>query len=175
MRLSWLLSNGVMAVSGGILSIFFGSPAESTQRHSCNHLRITDADRAEARRGVAAWAAAGASGVPANMPPRKPPDYRQYPIAVRALIRRADVEGDHCRGDFGDDPETLRACNREYYLLLALERKGWCWGGGHSSYQEHWLKCAQNRDYRPGDLGPEPPYSKKDIAEVARMQREKGC
>jgi hypothetical protein len=107
------------------------------------------------------------------MPPSKPPNYRKYPIAVRSLIRRTDIEDNHCRGDFGDDPETLRACNRRYYLLIALEKKGWCWGGADVGYLEHWLKCADDPDYRPGGYGSKPPYSRKDIEEVAHLNSKR--
>ena len=104
---------------------------------------------------------------------RSPSKYLKYPQEVRLLIRHADTENDHCRGDSGDDPETLRACNRRYYLLLSLERKGWCWGGSHYGYLEHWLKCADDPDYRPGQYGSKPPFSDDDIREAARAQKQK--
>lgn len=132
----------------------------------------------EVARSVAAWKAAGASdehqsAAGSGYDYRVPSNYLKYPEEVRSIIRRTDMENDHCRGSGGDDPETLRACNRRYYLLLALEKRGWCWGGGDYGYQEHWLRCRDDPDYRLGQYGAQPPYSETDIQEVIRLRKGK--
>lgn len=76
------------------------------------------------------------------------------------------MENDQCRGGSGDDPETLHACNRRYHLLMTLERRGWCWGGGRIGAEDHWLRCSMDPGYRPGQLGSAPPYSEQEIAEL---------
>jgi hypothetical protein len=70
--------------------------------------------------------------------------YMKYPEKVRALIRRADMENDRCRGRF-EGSKTLRACDRRDKIMKDLEHRGWCWGGSDVGYLEHWLKCAEDR------------------------------
>ena len=98
-------------------------------------------------------------------------NYRKYPKNVRSLIRRTEIEDDRCRGRF--DSETYLACNQRYYLLLALEKKGWCWGGGDYGYQEHWIRCRDDPHYEPGQYGSKPPFSDADIEEAASHQKHK--
>jgi hypothetical protein len=94
--------------------------------------------------------------------------YKAFPTDIRPLLQRAEMENDRCRGNSGDKPETLEACNRRYFVLLELEKRGWCWGGSQYSYKEHWLKCSQDRDYRPGQYGAKPPISEDEIQETRR-------
>ena len=96
--------------------------------------------------------------------------YQSFPRQVRSLLQRADIENDHCRGNSGDDPETLRACNRRWVVMVRLEHLGWCWGserGNASSADDHWLRCSDEHGYEPGQLGRQPPYSEADIRELA--------
>lgn len=140
----------VAAVSLGVL-LTGNAPnthSPALKKHSLKLPRGANSDRSEILRGVAAWKAAGASDVPANMSSGKPTNYKQYPIQVRSLIRLTDLEDGRCRGRLGGAPETLRACNRRDHLLVLLEKKGWCWGGSHVGYLEHWLRCADDPDYR---------------------------
>lgn len=43
-----------------------------------------------------------------------------------SLISRWMDENDRCRGGFGDDPETLQACDRRDLLDEQLTNEGWC-------------------------------------------------
>lgn len=86
------------------------------------------------------------------------------PFDAKPLMKRADTENEHCRGGHGDDPETMRACNRRQKFLTELERRGWCF---EDDVEQHWLRCADDPDYRPGQYGSEPPFSEEDIREAS--------
>ena len=89
--------------------------------------------------------------------------YHEFPVEVRPFIQRADIENDHCRGP-GDNPETLRACNRRHCAMLELERRGWCRGGGATSAEDRWLPCSQI----PGDppMERELPFPEAEIGQM---------
>lgn len=93
----------------------------------------------------------------------------EIPSELRSLVKRAEVEDEQCRGGSGDAPETLKACNRRYAMMVELERRDWCWGGGEASYQDRWLRCSTDPNYRPGQLGTEFPYSEQDIQDAANI------
>lgn len=104
---------------------------------------------------VAAWERAGAG----NRYQRKnevegdyysPSNYTKYPKEVRTLIRKAHLENSQCRGGSGNEPATFLACDRRQKIIAELEKKGWCWGGSHVGYLQHWLRCTDDPDYRPG-------------------------
>ena len=69
--------------------------------------------------------------------------YARFPSGDRALLRRAEMENDECRGRMGNDSSTLRACNRGYCVALELERRGICWGGGEIAAEDRWLPCSE--------------------------------
>jgi hypothetical protein len=96
-------------------------------------------------------------------------NYRRFPAAIRPLLRRADMEQDHCRGSTGRDPEKYRACNRSWRIMRGLERRGWCWGSERPwrpSADEHWLRCSRDPTYRGDNQGPHPPFSEREIREL---------
>jgi hypothetical protein len=85
--------------------------------------------------------------------------YLQYPVQVRALIRRHEMENDHCRGIDPDEREKYRACNRRHRLLLELASHGWCWGGETGvGVDNHWLPCSKDPYYRSHRVSRELPF-----------------
>ncbi|NUT00481.1 MAG: hypothetical protein HOP96_05855 [Sphingomonas sp.] len=97
------------------------------------------------------------------------PPSSDAPPDVRQLIERATAENEQCRGASGDDPETLKACNRRYEAMVELEARNWCLGGGEIAANDRWLRCSEDPDYRPGLLGSEPPFTERDIQEAAHI------
>lgn len=93
-----------------------------------------------------------------------------HPLDAKPLMNQAEAENDHCRGGHGDNPETMRACNRRQKLLTELERRGWCL---EENAEQHWVRCADDPDYRPGQYGSEPPYTEEDIREASRSNTAK--
>jgi len=87
-----------------------------------------------------------------------PSRYVQFPAAVRPLLRRADIERIQCDGRL---PANRRACNRWTCIALELERRGWCWGGGESSSEDRWIRCAQIPEDPP--LSRRLPFTEEDI------------
>jgi hypothetical protein len=102
-------------------------------------------------------------------------NYRKFPDKVRASLQRADIENAICRGNSGDNPETLRACNRREILMLDLEDWGWCYGSKeHIGAMDHWWLCVNEDNFRPGEHrklvnG----FSDKYIATIEDMNRVK--
>jgi hypothetical protein len=88
-------------------------------------------------------------------------NYLRFPSEDRSLLQRADVENARCRGGLGNVPETFRACNRRHCVMLELERRGWCWGGGDSGATDDWVRCSEIPDDPP--LEPELPYPEDDL------------
>jgi hypothetical protein len=84
---------------------------------------------------------------------------------VRALVERETIEDEHCRGSSGDDPETMRACNRRQQLLAQIERKGWCWGGSDIGAEMHWVRCASQPGYVRGQFD-KPYFNDAEINEA---------
>lgn len=71
--------------------------------------------------------------------------FRDFPLAIRPWLQRAQMEDRRCEAGTGDiDPERLRACNRRYHLLVELERLGWCMPG-----PRRWVRCSE-LPYTPG-------------------------
>jgi hypothetical protein len=96
-------------------------------------------------------------------------NYRRFPLAIRPLLQRADMEQDHCRGSTDRDPEKYRACNRSWRIMRELERRGWCWGSerrSRASADEHWLRCSRDPTYRGDNQGPRPPFSEREIRQM---------
>lgn len=77
-------------------------------------------------------------------------NYRRYPAGIRPLLQAADAANDQCRSN--PNSAQQRACNRRYQNMVALERSGWCWGGGRTSAEDHWLRCADIAGYLPGEI-----------------------
>jgi hypothetical protein len=98
--------------------------------------------------------------------------YAEFPPDDRPLLQRADVENSRCRGGLGDDPETYRACNRRHCVMLELEARGWCWGGGDSGATDHWVRCSEIPEDPP--LERELPFSEEEISEIERFHRREG-
>ena len=76
-------------------------------------------------------------------------DYLRYPSSIRLLLRRAEMERDHCVGTRPDP----RACTRRDRILDRLERRGWCWGSvdeGAIEAAKYWLRCSRIPNYRGG-------------------------
>lgn len=92
--------------------------------------------------------------------------YADFPPDDRPLLQRANVESSRCRGESGNDPETLRACNRRHCVMLELEARGWCWGGGDSGATDHWVRCSEIPEDPPMER--ELPFSEEQISEIDR-------
>jgi hypothetical protein len=85
--------------------------------------------------------------------------YLHFPLQIRDLIRRHEMENDHCRGVDPDEREKYRACNRRHRLLLELERHGWCWGGETGiGVDNHWRPCSEDPYYRNHLVSRELPF-----------------
>lgn len=100
-------------------------------------------------------------------------DYRRFPQSVRPLMQQIDFQHSVCRNGFDgqdpDGPESMKACNKAYELLVLLEDKGWCWGGSHTEAEKHWLACWRDPYYEKGLLKQDgKPFSDKDIENAAR-------
>ena len=96
--------------------------------------------------------------------------FLQFPGQARELIRRNMVESTICEGNYPDERERYRACNRRYRVLLELEQLGWCWGGGRISAEEHWLPCSKD-PYRNRPLSRELPFPEVEGNGVASEGR----
>jgi hypothetical protein len=99
-----------------------------------------------------------------------PSKYVDYPIEIRAVLRRADIENSICRGIPG--PDTLRACNRRLKAMQQAEKLGWCWGSEDRlamAAEEHWLRCSEDALHgRKAYLSATPAYSEAELAEWAK-------
>lgn len=86
------------------------------------------------------------------------------------LISAEERENEACRGGSGDDPATMRACNRRQVLLKELQDAGWCWGGAEIEADKRFVTCKPgDPDYSPGAFD-EPYFSDQDIAEAGNDQ-----
>ena len=115
------------------------------------------------------------AGFPSRLPDRSDlqyyplRNYRQYPAAVRRIIRMADIGEGYCRSLNEHYPNRFRACNRGWRIMRRLERLGWCWGYEHRDRiyaNEHWLRCSNDPTYRPNYLGNRPPFSEREIRRI---------
>jgi hypothetical protein len=96
--------------------------------------------------------------------------YRSFPIPVQRLLQHIDIEQEQCRGGSGDDPETLRACNRGSRLAWEAEKQGWCWNSSEGyGYTNHWMRCADVPN--SGAAEPVRPPQYFTSAEIAALQR----
>lgn len=80
----------------------------------------------------------------------------------QALADRARWENSQCRGDPGNQAATLAACERRQKLMNQLEKTGVCWGGATIEAKMHWIRCAEDPSFKPGQF--EQPY----ISEAGR-------
>lgn len=172
MRSPCRFSRCASAILSGVLLLACGQNSDNSTQ--VNH--IADVQMLA---NVEAWEAAGADGnhqvvteTESNADYYAPSNYLKYPDEVRSLIRRADIENGHCRGNSGNNPETLRACNRRERIMAELEKTGWCWGGSQVGYLQHWLKCADDPYYRPGGHGPKFLYSDEEINELTQSHEQ---
>lgn len=61
---------------------------------------------------------------------------------VKTLIHQEETLDNICRGNSGDDPNTIKACDVRDSIDKKLKTKGWCWGPDNApGYQKHWVKC----------------------------------
>lgn len=77
--------------------------------------------------------------------------------AEENLIKQADKLNDQCRGGSGDNPATIKACDKRDKLFDELASKGWCYGHeGQAGYERQWEKCAapQSTQQPPNDADP---------------------
>jgi hypothetical protein len=96
--------------------------------------------------------------------------YKSFPVAIAALMQQADVEHGWCKGA-GDDPQTLRACNRRDVLIHRLEQLGYCWGSDSAASEieanKHWLKCRDDPSFAAiSSVSFMPSFSDAEIAAV---------
>ena len=77
-------------------------------------------------------------------------NYKLFPKSTRRLLQREEFENSICRQtgaiDGPSQARVWRHCNARYYVLVALEDKGWCWGGSTTEASKHWIKCADDPD-----------------------------
>jgi hypothetical protein len=60
------------------------------------------------------------------------------------IIAQWQQQNGTCRGNSGDDPETMKACDRREVVGAALESVGWCYGReGEYGYQMDWHQCGR--------------------------------
>lgn len=65
-----------------------------------------------------------------------------HAATVESLIKQADKLNDQCRGGSGDNPATIKACDKRDKLIDEINAKGWCYGHeGQAGYQRKWEKC----------------------------------
>ena len=90
--------------------------------------------------------------------------YQDFPRSVRGLLQRADVEDSVCR-DRGNE-ETMNACNRLHYMLVELERRGWCWGGSDIGADMRWVRCSAEPSWWPGHREASgPPFPEAELTD----------
>ena len=61
---------------------------------------------------------------------------------VDVLIGKETKLNDDCRGGSGDDPQTMKACEKRDAIVEELAKKGWCYGHeGQIGAEKIWEKC----------------------------------
>lgn len=81
---------------------------------------------------------------------------------------------DLCRGGSGDNLATAKSCKKRDAAILAIQKRGWCWGhDGQAGYERQWEACQSSDSTKP----PEPkPYSSTFLAMdkdlMLRVQRQ---
>lgn len=50
------------------------------------------------------------------------------PKNVASLIADYYLLDDKCRGGSGDNPETMKSCDKRDAIVDKIQTKGWCWG-----------------------------------------------
>jgi hypothetical protein len=101
--------------------------------------------------------------------------YRSFPRPVQRLLQRAEIENGECRGASGDNPDTLRACNRRDRIGAELERRGWCWDSveGIGAY-DHWMRCSDVPGYyQAAPVAKESPFGEAEMHEAMRFWKER--
>lgn len=65
-------------------------------------------------------------------------------LSVASLIERWHVLNEACRGGFGTDPKTHKACEDRYDAHLILAKQKYCYGKeDQSMYQYQWHLCGK--------------------------------
>ena len=60
------------------------------------------------------------------------------------IIAQWQRQNGTCRGNSGDDPDTMKACDRREVVGAALQSVGWCYGReGEYGYQMDWHRCGR--------------------------------
>jgi hypothetical protein len=60
--------------------------------------------------------------------------------SVQALIGQWEELNENCRGGFGDDPNTMKACDQRTEIDKQLEALGYCYDGETTAASE-WKSC----------------------------------
>lgn len=70
------------------------------------------------------------------------PAYLTHATSDENIIKQVDKLNNQCRGDSGDNPATIKVCDKRDKLINDLKAKGWCYGHeGQAGYQRKWEKC----------------------------------
>lgn len=65
-----------------------------------------------------------------------------YAATDESLIQQVESLNSQCRGGSGDNPATIKACEKRDKLVDVLKSKGWCWGHeGQAGFEREWEKC----------------------------------
>jgi hypothetical protein len=98
--------------------------------------------------------------------------YSTYPPDIRVFLQREYFEHDLCRiapgADGSNGPRAMRSCNASFHMMIALEDKGWCWGGSTTESEKRWVRCRDTVEsgYMLADREPFSP------AEIQQAERE---
>lgn len=66
-------------------------------------------------------------------------------VSIRALLKTFGELNDQCRGGPGDNPNTLKACDKREAVARKLDAADWCYGKHRQAgYQMKWHKCTAN-------------------------------
>jgi hypothetical protein len=61
---------------------------------------------------------------------------------VTELINKETALNEKCRGGFGDNTETWKACDEREKIIAQLKLMGWCYGANEQAeYQKSWQQC----------------------------------
>ncbi|WP_151743011.1 MULTISPECIES: hypothetical protein [unclassified Acinetobacter] len=66
------------------------------------------------------------------------------PKEIQKQIEQVEKLNDKCRGGSGDDPATIKACDKRDQFVKNVEKKGYCYGALNkdaSVSQYQWLPC----------------------------------
>lgn len=75
-------------------------------------------------------------------------DLRKYPASIQPELAAIEAEDLVCRGNSGDDPDTMTACKRRETMMREVGRKGWCWGPDAAiEADKHWMRAGSACHY----------------------------